>query len=59
MIRVLIGFVGGVYVGTYYNCKPILCRMQSWIKANLPDDKDKKDGKKVDFFWNNLFGREN
>ena len=51
MIRVLIGFVGGVYVGTYYNCKPILCRMQSWIKANLPDEKDKKEGT----FWEGIF----
>ena len=53
MIRVLIGFVGGVYVGTYYNCKPILGRMQAWIKANLPDEKNrvKKDGT----FWEGIF----
>ena len=51
VIRVLIGFVGGVYVGTYYNCKPILCRMQAWIKANLPDEKDKKEGT----FWEGMF----
>jgi len=57
MIRLLIGFVGGVYVGTYYNCKPALGKVVYWIKTNLPEEK--KDGKKVDFFWNNLFGREN
>ena len=24
MLRLLLGFVGGIYVGTYYNCKPIV-----------------------------------
>ena len=62
MIRILIGFVSGVYVGTYYNCKPVLGRMAVWIKTNLPEEKEKKDkkdkkDKKYGTFWEELFKR--
>lgn len=34
------GFSVGVYVGTYYDCKPILLYVYDTIKSNLPEKKN-------------------
>ena len=41
MWQFVIGFSLGIYVGTYYNCKPQLNNIIKIIKKNLPDPKDK------------------
>ena len=46
MFRLVIGFVGGVYVGTYYNCKPIIERVKDCIKKNIPKTKEKNEQEK-------------
>ena len=45
MFRVFIGFVSGVYVGTYYNCKPLIEKMRECFKNNFPEEKEKKEEK--------------
>lgn len=49
MFRFLLGFAAGIYTGTYYNCKPIVDRIQECIKENIPEqlnDENKEKGKK-------------
>ena len=41
MWQFVCGFVSGVYVGSYYNCKPIMNRIKIFIVENLPKDKSK------------------
>jgi len=44
MWQVLLGFSAGVYVGTYYNCKPYIKQIHFLIKDKLPEEKvDKKE----------------
>ena len=37
MFRFFLGFAAGIYTGTYYNCKPIIDRIQECIKENIPE----------------------
>tara|TARA_B100001123_G_scaffold357494_1_gene411749 strand:+ start:1210 stop:1398 length:189 start_codon:yes stop_codon:yes gene_type:complete len=46
MLRLLLGFVGGIYVGTYYNCKPIVEKVSEYLKNNLPESKNKEETKR-------------
>ena len=39
MYRVIVGFIAGVYVGTWYDCKPTLERITSMIRDNFPKSK--------------------
>lgn len=39
MWHFLCGFGVGVYVGTYYNCKPPLEAISKFMKENLPPKK--------------------
>ena len=41
MWRFLVGFASGVYVGTYYNCKPVINKLEKKIKEYIPDKKNK------------------
>lgn len=34
------GFGLGVYVGTYYDCKPVIIFILNTIKSNIPEKKD-------------------
>ena len=45
MLRLLLGFIGGVYVGTYYNCKPVIKKLTIYIKKNLPEEKEEHEKK--------------
>lgn len=38
-LNFLIGFGIGVYVGTYYNCKPFINKIKKTIENNLPTEK--------------------
>ena len=40
MYQFALGLVVGVYIGTNYNCKPILDDVGKYIKKNLPKEKD-------------------
>ena len=42
MWQMMVGFAAGVYVGTYYNCKPTIIMIQEMVKERLPEKKDKK-----------------
>ena len=39
MWRILLGFGIGIYVSTYYDCKPTLEHIIDTIKKNLPKNK--------------------
>lgn len=42
MYRYLIGFTLGIWVGTYYDCKPIINKVKKEVIKNLPKEKDWK-----------------
>tara|TARA_B100001559_G_C16444828_1_gene596232 strand:- start:259 stop:438 length:180 start_codon:yes stop_codon:yes gene_type:complete len=52
MWQILTGFAAGVYVGTYYDCKPTILLVQQMVKDKFPkerlDSASKKDKKKDD-----------
>jgi len=39
MYKFVLGFVIGVYVGTHYNCKPTLERIEQFLRDNAPKEK--------------------
>ena len=41
MWQFVLGFGAGVYVGTYFECKPTLERIKDCVKSALPEKKDK------------------
>ena len=36
MWQILFGFSAGIYVGTYYDCKPYMDTLGVWIKEHMP-----------------------
>jgi hypothetical protein len=40
MWQLLLGFGIGVYVGTYFNCKPVIDNIVGNIKKNIPESKN-------------------
>lgn len=59
MWQILTGFAAGVYVGTYYDCKPTILLVQQMVKDKIPkerlDSASKKDKKKDDSPPNSWF----
>ena len=55
MWQFLCGFGAGVYVGTYFECKPTLEKIVALAKSTIPEKKDApKEGKKdkgKDSWW--------
>ncbi len=41
MWQVMVGFAAGVYVGTYYNCKPTIVMIREMVKDKMPEEKKK------------------
>ena len=39
MWQMVLGFGAGVYVGTYYDCRPYLDTIGVWVKQNFPPHK--------------------
>ena len=37
MWKFITGFVSGVYVGSYYNCKPTINTIKSFVQKNIPE----------------------
>ena len=46
MWQFICGFCGGIYVGTYFECKPTLEKVVDFVKTSIPDKKDEEDKKK-------------
>ena len=42
MWQFFLGFGAGIYVGTYYNCKPIISQIESFVKQKCPPKKDEE-----------------
>jgi hypothetical protein len=40
MWKIIIGFATGVYIGTYYDCKPILEKIKEHCNETMPKSKD-------------------
>ena len=40
MWKFLAGFTVGLYAGTYYQCKPIIDKLVTIIKDNMPKEKN-------------------
>ena len=40
MWQFICGFCGGIYVGTYFECKPTLEKVVHFVNTSLPDNKD-------------------
>ncbi len=38
----MLGFAAGVYVGTYYECKPAIMMVRSMVEDKFPKEKEKK-----------------
>ncbi len=38
----MLGFAAGVYVGTYYECKPALKMIKAMVEDKFPEEKKKK-----------------
>ena len=38
MWQLLTGFAAGIYVGTYYDCKPTIAFISNVIKTSIPKD---------------------
>ena len=47
MWQFLCGFGGGVYVGTYYNCKPVIDYIRVKVKEIIPEDMPKPEKKET------------
>jgi hypothetical protein len=43
MWQVLTGFAAGIYVGTYYDCKPTLILVKNMIKDKFPEERREKE----------------
>jgi hypothetical protein len=39
MYRFIAGFAVGVYVGTFYDCKPTIARIMDFLRDNAPKEK--------------------
>ena len=52
MWQVLTGFAAGIYVGTYYDCKPTILLVHQMVKDKFPKERienaSKKEKKKKD-----------
>ena len=48
MWKFLAGFSVGVYVGTYYDCKPYIIKIKKIAKDNFPDIRDNNDNQVKD-----------
>ena len=39
MWKFILGLTTGIYIGTRYDCDPILKKMEDFIKKNIPNEK--------------------
>ena len=41
MYKAVLGFAAGVYIGTYYDCKPMIEYAIKKVQENVPEEKRK------------------
>ena len=46
MWQLLVGFTVGVYIGTYYDCKPQIYTINKWVHEYIPNSKEEESEKK-------------
>lgn len=46
MWQFLCGFGAGVYIGTYFECKPTIEQIVSFAKTKIPEKKDESEDAK-------------
>ena len=46
MWQILTGFAAGIYVGTYYDCKPTILLVHQMVKDKFPKERLEKKTKK-------------
>jgi hypothetical protein len=42
MLEFIFGFISGIYIGTHYNCKPTLQKIEKYFKTYFPPKEEKK-----------------
>ena len=42
MLEFIFGFISGIYIGTHYNCKPTLQKIEKYLKTYFPPKEEKK-----------------
>ena len=55
MWKFFLGLTSGIYIGTYYDCKPTIKKIEEFIKLNIPNKKDKQE---LFLFINFIFIKE-
>tara|TARA_Y100000588_G_C13981300_1_gene807322 strand:- start:604 stop:768 length:165 start_codon:yes stop_codon:yes gene_type:complete len=53
MFQFFIGLISGIYIGTNYECKPVIDRIGFYFKTYLPEKKEKNN-----FFWDNFLKKK-
>ena len=46
MWQFFLGFSGGLYLGTYYECKPFIYKIEEFITQQCPRKKDGEEDEK-------------
>ncbi len=46
MWQFFLGFSSGLYLGTYYECKPFMSKIEDFIKQQCPRKKDSEEDEK-------------
>lgn len=53
MFQFILGFVSGIYIGTNYECAPLITRMETLFKQYFPK-KGLKQGPKTETIWDRI-----
>lgn len=40
MLKLVVGFAAGIWVGTNYDCKPYIASIVTFVKGNIPPKRD-------------------
>lgn len=56
MYQILFGFCAGVYIGTFYDCKPTITHIQHFIQKYAPpkNKDDTKDTPENTSWWSSI-----
>jgi len=53
MFQFILGFVSGIYIGTNYECAPLIIRMETLFKQYFPK-RDTKQEPNVETLWDKI-----
>lgn len=57
MFQFILGFVSGIYIGTNYECTPLITRMETLFKQYFPKKDSKQEPKqepKTETIWDRI-----